>query len=352
MYSDIVSSGADTIMSWTKTNLVGAIANGPAAAANSSKRKAADSNSSSAAQPKSILFVHGQKERHVKFQDDEKRQRYRSSANSLVVDQDDAEMDDIDPDQVESLHIPTDSSLMGQVANRIVSSMHSIGSFDASALCGGQEGTDDRSTTFFNMSSNGHGPDEAEDEEMDEVEWEGQEVQLIEDEKKKKALPPVSRRPNPLATAGDHTATSSVALSVGLSSLGSVPSWLSPIQNAAGADSAASFGMGSRHSMDMSLGMMNENLSTGDSIGGASLTRVFDGDSPPIKGGAAEEPDPALSDGNAAACQEETLWEHSNNTRGKTTCGLGESPATVDPDTSVSQACVNARDDISWEMRG
>jgi hypothetical protein len=269
--ADLVSSGAESIKNWT---IFGGINS-------TSSDGGQDSRSVASGKSKPIAYVHqppdGKKRRVVKFQEDHHRGAARRrfsnshmkpssasvhSSNSLL----DALETDIEPHSLEASDVQNDS-LMNQVANQI---LVNFGSWDTSAFCG-----NDVSDEVPFPKSQG-GPSAVPEEEMT-IEWEGQEVQLQNknltadynsvgsDER----MPPpvVRRRPVP-----DQTA------SVGFSSLGSCNSWLPEAFPTA----ASIFGGSASMDMDFSAagggstGGHTEQFSTNGSLGGGSLTRVFE----------------------------------------------------------------------------
>jgi hypothetical protein len=273
--ADLVSSGAESIKNWTKHSLTfGGLHS-------TSSRDSHDARSVASSKP--ISYVHqpdAKKRRMVKFQDDAPQGRRRManqgsrppSSGAASVHSSNSLIDgaDIEPHSLESTDAHNDS-LMNQVANQL---LVSFGSWDTSTFCGNND-SDDR-VPFPNSGSAPAAAAEEEEEEM-AVEWEGQEVQLTKDLDynsvgSDERMPPPQLRQR---QAPDH------ASSVGFSSLGSCHSWL-PEQ----IGGAVSYFGGSTASMDMdynsagggnlSTGGGTEQFSTGGSLGGGSLTRVFE----------------------------------------------------------------------------
>lgn len=272
--ADLVSVGAESIKNWSKHSLsFGGLHP-------TSSRDGHDSRSVASSKP--ISYVHqpdAKKRRMVKFQDDTPRERRHlpnpasrpssasvHSSNSLI------DGNDIEPHSLESSDAQNDS-LMNQVANQI---LVSFGSWDTSTFCG-NDNSDDR----VPFPKSGSGPAAAAEEEEEEmaVEWEGQEVQLTAKDTDYNSVGSDERMPPPVLRqrqVPDHS--SSVG---GFSSLGSCHSWL-PEQ----IGGAVSYFGGSTASMDMdfSAGGATEQFSTGGteqfstngSLGGGSLTRVFE----------------------------------------------------------------------------
>jgi hypothetical protein len=249
--------------------------------------------------------------------------------------------DDMEPEHIESLaDDPASSSLMAQVANHILGS---IGSWDAaSAICGhedqaydtsaataavigttplqrhsrsGRRPSADRSSRYdHHHADHRHHHDSQEDnvealadEDMGAVEWEGQEVLLMETSKRESSTqrmpPPPRPRPFPSAVSERHGEQASLG---GFSSLGSCHSWLP--EQISGAASFFSYNSSSRNprqpsshasngggispagSMDLAMEYSssigggghhgNEHYSVGSlgggSIGNHSLSRVFE----------------------------------------------------------------------------
>ena len=265
--AEVITSGAESIKNWTRQSL----SFGGLHSTNSGDGQ----DSRSLASSKPISYVHqpdGKKRRMVKFQDNDygKRGISRPSCASLHSNNSlmDPHPDDIEPHSLEASDAQNDT-LMNQVANQI---LVSFGSWDTSAICG-HDNADDR--VPFPQSESKPGAAQP-DEEM-AVEWEGQEVQLTDknnpdynsEGSDERMPPPVGKRNRYMADQ---------ASSVGFSSLGSCHSWL-PGQ----ISSAASYFGGSRDAdmdMDYSAGAGTEQFSTGgslgDSLGGNSLTKVFE----------------------------------------------------------------------------
>lgn len=238
--ANYISSGAESIKNWTRQSF----------------SISATASQDGTAYSKPLSYKHERK--MVKFREDVKKKRpcyspvqSNDSISSIMMDQ------DLEPHTVDT---EPNTSLMSQVANHILSS---IGSWEATTVCG-LDNTDNQRVPFP-KSAEPEGTYQTDDM---AVEWEGQEVQLVDDKREEEnSMPP----PPPV---NRENATSSIAFS----SLGSCHSWL-PEQ----ITGAASFFGGrneEEYSMDLmeySAGGMNtENYSLAESIGGASLTRVFE----------------------------------------------------------------------------
>lgn len=250
--AEIVASGAESIKNWTKSSL--SFGGGGSVA---------DTNASS----KPISYKHEDRRKMVKFREDYgggKRRRVRSyqsaPSNSSLADGD----YDLEP---QSVDIDTNASLMSQVANHILGN---FGSWDG-VVCG-TDHTHDEKVPF----PKAHPSAFTQDTDMG-VEWEGQEVQLVDDKKddERDLMPP----PPPPPRRDLHTGAS-----IAFSSLGSCHSWF-PEQ--VGAAASYFSGRDDNGSMDMdysaagSIGFTAENHSLGESIGGGSLTRVFENETMP-----------------------------------------------------------------------
>lgn len=223
--SDFVTAGAESFRNWTKTSF--SFGGG----------STVDGTSSVASKP--IAYKHERK--MVKFRDHGRPERRSRPAYSPLHPQDHHSLHDMDmePQPVDS---DPNTSLMTQVANHILGN---FGSWDG--VCGG--GGHD-AVPFPKAGPSIY----TQDNDMT-VEWEGQEVQLVEERREEESMPP----PQPRESAG---------ASIGLSSLGSCHSWL-PEQMGA----AASYFSG----RDMDSGpLAPENHSMAESLGGNSLTRIFE----------------------------------------------------------------------------
>jgi hypothetical protein len=273
--ADLVSSGAESIKNWTKHSL--------SFGGGLHSTSSGDGQDRSVASSKPISYVHqpdAKKRRMVKFQDDKPQGRRRlansahrpSSAASVHSSNSLIDGNDIEPHSLESSEGHNDS-LMNQVANQL---LVSFGSWDTSTFCGNND-SDDR-VPFPNSGSAPAAPHE-EEEEM-HVEWEGQEVQLTAKDLDYNSVGSDERMPPPQLR--QRQAPDMASSLGGFSSLGSCHSWL-PEQ----IGGAVSYFGGSTASMDMDLhsaGNAPEHLSTGGteqfstngSLGGGSLTRVFE----------------------------------------------------------------------------
>jgi hypothetical protein len=241
--------------------------------------------------------------------------------------------DDMEPEHIESIEDQASNSLMAQVANHILSS---IGSWDAaSAICGHEDQAYDaaaaaaigttplqrhsKSSRRSDSSSRRHhhhqdhhdsqedNMEALADEDMGVVEWEGQEVLLMETSKRESSpqrMPPPPRpRPFPSSSVSERLNNEQASLG-GFSSLGSCHSWLP--EQISGAASFFSYNSSSRNpqpssqashnggispagSMDLAMEYSssiggghhgNEHCSMGSigggSIGNHSLSRVFE----------------------------------------------------------------------------
>lgn len=176
-------------------------------------------------------------------------------------------------------------SLMSSVANHILGS---IGSWDTTSIMCGVDNTDRDSIPFpggsRSAAATAHEVGDVMEEDEMNVEWEGQEVQLME-KNDQDSVTSEDRMPPPPRQVQHHENHS-----IGFSSLGSCHSWM-PEQFG---DAASSFfgsirgdsqgpyphGNHSNHDVQMEQQMEYsvENFSLGGSVGGNSLTRVFEHD--------------------------------------------------------------------------
>jgi hypothetical protein len=321
--ADLVSSGAESIKNWTKHSLsFGGL---------HSTSSGDGHDSRSVASSKPISYVHqpdGKKRRMVKFQDDKPqgRRRLANSAarpSSASVHSSNSLLDghDIEPHSLEASDAQNDS-LMNQVANQI---LVSFGSWDTSTFCG-NDNSDDR----VPFPNSGSGPAAAPEEEEMAVEWEGQEVQLNRDAdynsvgSDERMPPPVLRQ----RAAPDQ------ASSVGFSSLGSCHSWL-PEQFG---NAASYFGGSASMDMDYSAGAATEQFSTGGteqfstggSVGGGSLTRVFEHEALPDDTPSAMTPN--MSHRNLSQIPS---WERSVRSRSPLSVGSDDDESLVSKAESV-----------------
>jgi len=365
--ADLMTTGAESIKSWTAGFTGGSASNNKKAGSRSSSSSGSHHNnntnddhqmyhdstisrsgSTASGQTKPIMYEHNKRHRIVKFRDDSKGGRdgrrrsqqqhaaqYYGGDNSLVDGlADDAGDDDIEPENIESA--VGNSSLMAQISNQI---LNSIGSWDASTVICGNDHSDDR--VFF-PGVGGRRDDESEEQVAEEdmgVEWEGQEVLLMDQNVGERGREDSPERMPPPVPRNRNAAQATDMSSIGFSSLGSCHSWL-PESFAGGGGSISSMFSGSRGangaggglspaaSMDMefSAGGGTENFSTGGSIGGGSLTRVFenqpledDDDNDPNNGMA---PSPANANlRGAGGLQQTPSWERSM--RSKSPLSLG-----------------------------
>jgi hypothetical protein len=276
--ADLVVSGAEAIKSWTKASFS---FGGGGSVSGGNDNVTVNTGTSS----KPISYKHEDRRKIVKFRDDNngsKRRRIRPSYSPMQPNgsdhhsfMDDEFEEDLEP---QSVDVATNASLMSQVANHILGT---LGSWDGHNICGTGSAMYQNGETIPMPKAE---PSEyTQDTEMG-VEWEGQEVQLVSDDKRDEV-----RMPPPPPTQPRHSRGGSSARdSVGFSSLGSCHSWL-PEQMAAASSYFSGRGDPDQNSfnnsmMDMgeysaagSLAYTVENFSVNDeSIGGASLTNVFE----------------------------------------------------------------------------
>lgn len=232
--------------------------------------KPRDNIDNQSVQSKPLSYMHhddSKKRRMVKFRDDDSASIRHISNRRKFDHHEDALMDpntNLDPLNHEDQD--PNASLMTQVADRILST---FGSWDTSTFCGGE--VSEENLTFRNslINANKGQPRRkpAPSEDMT-VEWEGQEVQLMEparpaiDDSREQMPPPEVRR------RSHYDGASSIAFS----SLGSCHSWLPDHVSA----TASLF---SWKAEDQSAATGHENFSVNESVGGASLTRVFENES-------------------------------------------------------------------------
>jgi len=369
-----VASGTETIKSWI----------GTVHSVSSQDAHDNQSRSSLTQGSKPIEYMHedGKKRRMVKFRDDCFAQRRRDGRshysqgmgdNSLADGDDEVDME---PEHIESNggQVDHNSSLMTQFANNLIGS---IGSWDASAIVCGNDNTDERipfpGPTGSSSNYRRGSEEEVVPEEEMAVEWEqGQEVLLVEDQKRDASperMPPparVSRRP---VAVQEHA-------SVGFSSLGSCHSWLpEQISGAASFFSGGSqrgggaSGLSPSPSVDMDYSAPGtiENFSAagsiGGSLGGNSLTRVFEheplddsmGHPPPPAGGFHS---PSMSN---RILNQMPSWERSVRSRSPLSLGSDDEDISLISKTSskdpISPGNMNGNepaigpDDMTWESR-
>ena len=253
---------------------------------------------------KPLPYVHGQddskKRRMVKFSSDTKRSNKRSysrrnSASSMTnsILSGSSQDHDLEPHGMDE--DIENRSLMSSVANHILGS---IGSWDTASIMCGLDNTDRDSIPFpggrpEDGSHHHHHVQDGDIMEEDDmnVEWEGQEVQLME-KNDQDSVTSEDRMPPPQRQVHHHDNHS-----MAFSSLGSCHSWMPEQFN----DAASSF-FGSIRSnpegqhqqshdqlaeQQMDYSVHTENYSIGGSIGGNSLTRVFEHDPLPDGTGSA-----------------------------------------------------------------
>jgi hypothetical protein len=324
--ADFVTSGAEAIKSWT-TKATSSFGGDSSQSHHRSNHDGMTVATGTISNP--ISYKHNSRDdaRHrrkiVKFQEDHHRQHEMmngggtvgTSTNSIMQQHSSYDDEDLEP---QSVDVATNTSLMSQVATHILGSFGSWQMDGASSICGG--GSTSVFPIFYENDSKTPKmpqapPSEYEhhnvdmEEEMNyEVEWEGQEVQLVDDrlnnDDKQRMPPPSPVSANRLRRGGggshhSHGRDSHImGGSTAFSSLGSCHSWI-PEQMAA----ASSYFSGRadpdddilddpmhlmQHGDYNSTGVATssiahsaaENFSmAGESIGGASLTQVFDNNS-------------------------------------------------------------------------
>jgi hypothetical protein len=326
--ADLVSSGAESIKNWTKHSL--------SFGGGVNSTSSGDGQDRSVASSKPISYVHqpdAKKRRMVKFQDDKPQGRRRlansahrpSSAASVHSSNSLVEGNDIEPHSLESSEGHNDS-LMNQVANQL---LVSFGSWDTSTFCGNND-SDDR----VPFPNSGSAPAAAPEEEEMAVEWEGQEVQLTAKDLDYNSVGSDERMPPPQLR--QRQAPDMASSLGGFSSLGSCHSWL-PEQ----IGGAVSYFGGSTASMDMdyhSGGGATEHLSTGGteqfstggSLGGGSLTRVFEHETLPDDMPSAMTPN--MSHRNLSQIPS---WERSVRSRSPLSVGSDDDESLVSKAESV-----------------
>lgn len=273
--AELVTSRAESFKNWTKSSL--SFGGGGGGGATVGSRSVASSK------PISYIHTDGKKRRMVKFRDDDSR---NSSAapkvrrvrpcyspvhpNDSLVDQDQPIEDDndLEPHHVDS-NDQGNSSIIAQVAHYLVPT---LGSWDLANIVCGNDTVDGLPTSSFaqlTASSRPPGMDESYHEDDDAIEWEGQEVQLVDEsrgaQEQQQAYDDSDRRNNP-----DRHHARGDANSIAFSSIGSCHSWI-PEQfgSAASYFSYNNKTVGSGGSIDM-------DYSAGGSLGGNSLTKVFE----------------------------------------------------------------------------
>lgn len=283
--ADFISSGAESIRNWTKTSLSfgggNSIAESTVQSTGSSSLRTSKKKGSE--QPISYQHKDGDNsiisgvggDQHdprgrkmVKFREDSVRQRRVRPCYSPVQSNSGNNNNnyyDIEPQAVD---IDTNASLMSQVAS------HILGNFGSWDVCGTDQSVYDEKVPFPKADPSAF----TQDTEMG-VEWEGQEVQLLDDNKKdEKRMPPPLPPRQSMHSHGAAAASSSVGA---FSSIGSCHSWFPEQVGAAASyfsgrdDHAGSMDM--EYSAAGSVGYGTaENFSIGESVGGGSLTKVFE----------------------------------------------------------------------------
>jgi hypothetical protein len=340
--ADYITSGAESIKSWTRASLS---FGGDVSLAGTTSVHTADHNdhngdggSIASVASKPLSYVHqddSKKRRIVKFRSDTKRITSRrrmgsvtgqplppsyppdsNSTHSLLADNSITGGEEVDDSQQghgemmepHNLDEEQNNSLMTQVANQILGS---IGSWDAGSILCGTDNSDRHDAPFPRhhhhshrsssasasasaMAGSGGGAlaDELEDDMA--VEWEGQEVQLLDP--RSAAVPDCAtsvasedRMPPP--SRGHHHSAYVEQTSVGaFSSLGSCHSWMpeqfGSVSSFFGGGATAGSRAGAEN-MEMDHysavhstgGGTTENYSAAGSLGGNSLMRVFENES-------------------------------------------------------------------------
>lgn len=354
--AEMVVSGAETLKSYFNFSSVNSVASH-----DGQDNQSHHSSSRASTVSKPIVYVHGsdKKRRMVKFREDANYPRKSkhhhhpsyspvtvgASGNSLVDD-----ADDLEPENIESApaEMEANSSLMSHFANQIFN----IGSWD-NTLCG-QDSTDDR--VPFPRNSNPGGAPEHEysmeqipDEDM-AVEWEGQEVLLVDKNEEVERESSPQRMPPPLARR-PHADREHSSLG-GFSSLGSCHSWI-PEQ----LSGAASFFSGSHRggispagSIDMEYSAAGtEQFSSAGSLGGSlganSLTRVFEHET-------LEEQLPVSPAMSHRALNQVSSWERSVRSRSPLSLGSADDESLISKSSSkLSDSGVSHNKDngMVWE---
>lgn len=178
---------------------------------------------------------------------------------------------------------------MNQVANQILGS---LGSWDAGSILCGNDTVEKPKPAYPRVTAGQsvpHPPSHDHEDDM-AVEWEGQEVQLLDRcaNESDGSVASEERMPPPMPPRHGHAVpdnqSSTGVSSLAFSSLGSCHSWL-PVSEQFSTAASYFGGRGEEGSLDMEGGgsildnqsgmMMGDHSATG-SIGGASLTRVFE----------------------------------------------------------------------------
>lgn len=303
--ADYIASSAESIRKYAEDNLsfAGSVTGGMSVAGSNGSHVSGDMHDMDASvsigsmSSKPISYVHhddSKKRRIVKFRSDTKRNmkrrpgtKYPPSSGSSVMSgnsllEPTQEGQEIEP---HDFHQEQDHSLMNQVSTQILSS---LGSWDAGSTLCGFDTADDKPPKMpgMNVSSNPTQHQEPEapyipEEEM-AVEWEGQEVQLMDHSTDYGSVASEDRMPAPPPRAVAADTNNSIAFS----SLGSCHSWLPMSENFSAAASYVS-GRDSQMDLDRAVAMQGDSSAANSammmaadgsiqSIGGASLTRVFE----------------------------------------------------------------------------
>jgi len=285
----LVTSGAESIKNWTKQSLGFNTVNSTVTPSTG------EDQTISSEKDKPIAYEHkddSKKRRMVTFQDHQNnvasgQPRSRPShasvqSNNSVLDvmDDDEEDEEMEP---QSISVPSqqDSSFMTQVANQLLGSLNS---WDASTFCG--HGDSDEPVPFPKSA-----PQSQQARDATEVDWEeddmagswgeGQEDMLTVPNNDHNSVSSSERMPPPAR----QKRVTDQASSVGFSSIGSCHSWM-PDQLSEAASyfslsrgSNGNAGVSPSNSMDMTLEhsiAYTDNYSSNRSLGGGSLTRVFE----------------------------------------------------------------------------
>jgi hypothetical protein len=247
--ADFISLGAESLKNWTKASF--SFGGGASVADTASTNKP-------------IAYKHEDRRKMVKFRDDSFSNKHRRVRPCYSPVQSNNSFGDYDLEP-QSVDVDTNTTLMSQVANHILGG---FGSWDG--VCGTDQSVHDEKMPMPEAQPSAF----TQDTETG-VEWEGQEVQLVDESKKDEMRMP----PPPPPPRESHT-----GVSIAFSSLGSCHSWF-PEQ--VGAAASYFSGRDDTVSMDMdysgagSVGYTAENYSIGESIGGGSLTRVFENEAMP-----------------------------------------------------------------------
>ena len=305
--ADYISSSAESLKRWTEESLSlsggQTSGNGSLGSHHSNSGDAHDAHVTSGGSlgsisSKPLSYVHNddsKKRRMVKFRSDTKRSVKRvapSSSNSVMsgnslVDNH-AQPHDIEP---QGLDEEQNSTLMDQVATQILGS---IGSWDAGSILCGNDTAQKPAPAFPPVAPQ---PPEVHNQQVEEpedemaVEWEGQEVQLVDRSANDNegSVASEERMPPPPRLAVPDQQSSVGFSSVAFSSLGSCHSWL-PVSEQFSTAASYFSGRGEEGSMEMEgagsvlenqSGMMMGDHSATGSIGGASLTKVFENEAMP-----------------------------------------------------------------------